>query len=99
MKRLPCGLANPLQFFMEIRSLGLKDNLDTTQMQLMQLLTSSPPIPPLRKQSQDLLKAAYLHREWSVAQIATHFHVSRSSFYRHKRKALEELAEAWNARH
>ncbi|PSR19878.1 MAG: hypothetical protein C7B45_17770 [Sulfobacillus acidophilus] len=67
MKRLPCGLANPLQFFMEIRSLGLKDNLDTTQMQLMQLLTSSPLIPPLRRQSQDLLKAAYLHREWSVA--------------------------------
>lgn len=60
----------------------------------LDLLTAEPPAYPLTKTEQQILMASYLQKEWNKNELAARFHMSRATFYRHSRTALEHFALA-----
>lgn len=59
---------------------------------LMQnILTAEPPPYPLTELEQQILRESYLRKNYGKSQLADAFHMSRTTFYRHSRQALEHL--------
>ncbi|MCM3702931.1 bacterio-opsin activator [Paenibacillus macerans] len=62
------------------------------QKNVLDLLTSASPAYPLTKLEQQILRESFLRKEWNKNELAARFHMSRTTFYRHSRTALEHFA-------
>lgn len=58
---------------------------------LQGLLSAEQPPSPLTELEQQILRESYLRKNYGKAQLADAFHMSRTTFYRHTRQALEHL--------
>lgn len=58
------------------------------------ILTADALPYPLTPSEQQILRASYLHRDRNKSQLADGFHMSRASFYRHSKTALQHFAQA-----
>ena len=77
------------------RSHGLHWAPVTIQQRLKQLLEQDPPPAPLTRDTQAVLRSTFLHVGSSVDAVALTLHMSRTTYYRHRRAGLQQLAEAW----
>ncbi len=64
------------------------------QERLLTLLTQDPPPPPLDVKSQRLLHASYMAPPGNRSDVAAHFYLSRSSYFRRLKDALQLAATA-----
>jgi hypothetical protein len=60
--------------------------------QLRERLRNQPPHPPLSVRDQQLLRGAFLGRDERPEAAAARLYLSRATYYRHVRRALERLA-------
>lgn len=58
---------------------------------LMQNILAAEPPYPLTELEQHILRESYLRKNYGKSQLADAFHMSRTTFYRHTRQALEHL--------
>ena len=56
------------------------------------------PPPPLTRQEQQLLKDRYLLKDRNLNELAEHYHMSRTTLYRHVRLVAEHLWQALGTR-
>ncbi len=59
-------------------------------------LSADPPPFPLTALDQRIIRESFLRKELNKNQLAEAFHMSRTTFYRHTRQALNRLAHALN---
>jgi len=66
--------------------------------EVMHILTAGTPPPPLTRQEQQLLKDRYLLKDRNLNELAEHYHMSRTTLYRHVRLVAEHLWQALGTR-
>lgn len=57
------------------------------------ILTAEQPLYPLTKLEQSILRESFLQKDQNKNQLAERFHMSRTTFYRHTRLAIDKLAQ------
>lgn len=97
IKRLLDALGNFDMLEHEVRALGLDDAAQVVADRLTTYLTAVPPIAPLTQLEQLLLRYTYLEHGYTSAAIAAKLHLSRSSYYRYRERAIAQMAAWWNA--
>jgi AraC-like DNA-binding protein len=65
---------------------------------LLQLLSADPPPAPLSRRSQNLLNQLQVHAALSPEAAAARLHISRATYYRHLREALDQAVQFLNQR-
>lgn len=98
IERLLKVLSNRLVFASQMRAMKFDAEPSVVMGELTRLLTDVPPTPPLKPIEQQLLRLTYLDRNLTSSAIAQSLHLSRSSYYRYRELAIQELTAVWNSR-
>ena len=80
----------------EVRALGLDETPHAVAERIRTYLSAVPPIAPLTPMEQRLLRYTYWEQNSTSAAIAAKLHVSRSSYYRYRERALARMTAWWN---
>ncbi|XID95591.1 bacterio-opsin activator [Paenibacillaceae bacterium WGS1546] len=66
------------------------------QARIRSILSEEPPSAPLTRLEQRILRDSFLRKDLNKNQLADAFHMSRTTFYRHSRQAMNHLAHVLN---